>query len=457
MNQESKINSINKWDVIWNFGATGLKIASSVILLPIILKKFPSEIVAIWSVFSAISALTYLLDFGFNSSFVRTITYIFSGSQELQATGYVKVYEEQKINYQLLKDTISAMKWFYGKVSIALFLLLITFGTIYIWHLTTECAEFQSQIIIAWLIFVFNNVFILYTMYYEALLQGRGLVKESKQIIVFSYCIYLICAWALIIFDMGLIALVTSQCISTILIRILSKKIFYDKKIQLNLNAIKIYSKKNILKIISPNAIKMGLTSLGSFFISRSAIFIGSMFLNLEIIASYGITTQIIGCIYSVASIYISTYIPKITNLRITNQKHAILKILYTGTIIALLIYLISTLLLTLVGPYILDILKSNTVLLSKSQIIALAIFSFLEMYHGLAGNILLTKNYVPFFIPSLVSGLVTTVLLLLLFKYWNIGIWSMILAPGIVQLAYQNWKWPMEVYKDIVIKDGKY
>ncbi len=34
--------------------------------------------------------------------------------------------------------------------------------------------------------------------------------------------------------------------------------------------------------------------------------------------------------------------------------------------------------------------------------------------------------------------------------NFTDAGLWGLILAPGIVQLAYQNWKWPLEVYRDL-------
>ena len=97
-----------------------------------------------------------------------------------------------------------------------------------------------------------------------------------------------------------------------------------------------------------------------------------------------------------------------------------------------------------------LELLGSKTMLLPGAMIAVAAVISFLEMTHAMAGNVLLTKNYVPFFIPSIVSGLCTVALLLLFMNFTDLGLWGLILAPGIVQLAYQNWKWPLEVYRDL-------
>jgi hypothetical protein len=86
--------------------------------------------------------------------------------------------------------------------------------------------------------------------------------------------------------------------------------------------------------------------------------------------------------------------------------------------------------------------------------IMALAVIvGFLETNHATAGNILLTKNEVPFFKASLLSGGFTMFLLFLLFNFTHLELWAMILAPGIAQGVYQNWKWPFEVIKELKIK----
>jgi O-antigen/teichoic acid export membrane protein len=73
---------------MWNYAATFLQIGVGVILLPFILRVFPQETVAIWTIFTTIIALAGLLDFGFNPSFARNVSYVVSGVKELKATGY---------------------------------------------------------------------------------------------------------------------------------------------------------------------------------------------------------------------------------------------------------------------------------------------------------------------------------------------------------------------------------
>jgi hypothetical protein len=61
-----------------------------------------------------------------------------------------------------------------------------------------------------------------------------------------------------------------------------------------------------------------------------------------------------------------------------------------------------------------------------------------------------MADNRIPFFIPSLASGAATLILLWLFLGPLHLGVLGLILAPGCAQLAYQNWKWPSVVIKEL-------
>ena len=85
------------------------------------------------------------------------------------------------------------------------------------------------------------------------------------------------------------------------------------------------------------------------------------------------------------------------------------------------------------------------------TAIIFAFLFAWLEANHSIAGGFLLANNEVPYFKASLLSGISTITLLLILFYTLpDFGIWIMILVPGIVQLCYQNWRWPYVLLKSL-------
>jgi hypothetical protein len=186
--------------------------------------------------------------------------------------------------------------------------------------------------------------------------------------------------------------------------------------------------------------------------VQKSAILIGSLFLTLSEIASYGITVQIINVIATVALIYHTTYLPKITQLRVLGDNQKIRLLYIKGKIIYAGLFLTGALLFYYVGSFLLHLLKSNTNLVSNTIMIFILIIAFIENNIIMASNIILTKNEVPFYKASLASGFLIVFFLFLSFKFTHFGILSMVIVPLIVDIAYQGWKWPLDVIKELGI-----
>ncbi len=442
---------INKADVIWNYAATILRVASYALLLPFILRTMPSEMVGVWSVFMAINSFAALLDLGFSPSFTRNVTYIFSGVKNLQVTGFQAEGAGLSIDYGLLKGIIGAMKWFYMRMAIVLFVLLATLGTYYLSSVLKNYKGPQTEIYIAWVVLCAICTYNIYTLYLDCLLQGRGLVKRSKQIVIIGQSVYLVIAAAFILAKFGLLAIISAQAISVIIIRLLVSKSFFTKEIKDALKAAVPRPTKEMLKAIYPNAIKIGLTWVGAFIIQRSSILIGSLNLPLTDIASYGITIQLVGMIANFSTIYILTFTPKIVQLRVANDTTAIKNIYLRGQLVLMLTYLAGGAALLFFGRWGLELIGSKTQLMPALLICTAIVIAFLESTHGTAAGILLTNNEVPFFKASLTAAAVTVGLLWAMFHFWQMGLWAMVLAPGIAQL-YNNWRWPYELYRQLNI-----
>ena len=443
---------INRKDIFWNYTATFFKLFSSLLLIPLILHKMTSNVVGIWNIFLTISSFLALVDFGFNSTFTRNITYIFSGVQQLTATGHETYIDGLGYNKSLLKGTIKAMQKFYLRLSGVIFIILITFGTIYIRQILKTYTGNHFEIYIAWVLFVLINTYNLYTLYYEALLLGAGLIKRSKQIIIIGQVLYLAAASVLILLGFNLIAIVAAQVLSVITVRYFSYKTIFTPTFNKSISECKENDSKEIFKSIVPNAVKMGLTSLGGFMVQKSAILIGSLFLTLSEIASYGVTVQIINVIATIALIYHTTYLPKITQLRVLGDTHKISVLYIKGKIIYAALFLIGAILFYNVGSYLLHLIKSNTTLVSSTVMIFLLIIAFIENNIIMASNIILTKNEVPFYKASIASGFLIVLFLFLSFKFTQFGILSMVIVPLVVDIAYQGWKWPLDVIKELGI-----
>ena len=444
-----KIEHIGKKEIAWSYASTIFIIGAGVILLPFILNKMPQETVGIWNIFHTITALVLMLDFGFRPTFARNISYIFSGVKKLQKDGVSHIGSEAEVDYSLLKGSLIAMQRFYRWIALGAFALLATAGTAYFYYILQKYSGDRQDALIAWILLIAINCYNLYTFYYDALLTGKGYVKRAQQITILGQSVYLVLAIGLIYAGLGLTAIVSAQLAATIVRRILAYRVFYSTELKQHLSEVQEQDPKEILSAISPNAIKIGLTELGGFLVTKSALLIGSAFLTLEEIACYGITVQVMDILARCATVPYQSYMPRLAQCRAENDivtlKHYFL--LCTGSL--WLIFIIGGVAWMLLGDWALDFIHSHTHFVPTSMLAVMLLISALEYNHSTSAGFILADNKIPFFIPSLVSGAATVLLLWIFLSPLQMGMWGLILAPGLAQLAYQNWKWPSVVIKE--------
>ena len=445
------VADIGKKDFVWTLVATLFKIGAGIFLFPFVLHMLPAETVGIWTIFTVITQLTFIFDFGFNTSFARNVSYVFSGVSVLKKEGYELVSTDivVDVDYKLLSATIKAMRFFYSRMALVFFLVLAIAGTFYLSFLMRDYVGDVSEVYVAWIILVLVNSYNLYTLYYESLLNGRGLIKRVHQIIFIGNFVYIGCAIVLILLGGGLVAIVLSQALSVFLVRFLSKRAFYTNDIVANLALVDDSNYRGVLSTITPNAVKVGLTSLGGFIINKSSMFIGSLYVSLEVMASYGITLQILAVVGMLGGIITRVYIPKVFQWRVENRVDLVKRTFYFSSIVMFLVFLVFGLVLVLWGDSMLELIKSNTVLLPTGLFILIFIQHYLEYNHSNAAQYLLSRNEVPFFKASLISAGAVLILLILFVIWLDMGVLGMILAPMLAQIVYQNWKWPLEVIRE--------
>lgn len=451
-----KVEHIGKREIAWSYAGTAFMIGAGVILLPFILHKMPQETVGIWNIFQTITFLVLLLDFGFRPSFARNISYIFSGVDSLQKEGVSHTTADAQVNYGLLKGTLTAMRRFYRWIALAVFGILATAGTAYFYYILQKYSGDRQDALIAWILLIAINCYNLYTFYYDALLTGKGYITRIQQINMLGQTVYISLAIGLIYAGLGLTAIVASQLVATIIRRVLTYYVFFTPELKAHLREAEADEPKDILGAITPNAIKIGLTQLGGFLVNKSALLIGSAFLTLEQIACYGITIQVMDILARCATVFYQSYTPKLAQCRAENDLSGLKRyyILCIGSLWT--VFLLGGLAWILLGNWALQLINSQTPFVPIVMLCVLLLINALEHNHAVSAGFIMADNKIPFFIPSLVSGAATVLLLWIFLGPLHWGIWGLILAPGLAQLAYQNWKWPSVVIKELWGNDGK-
>ncbi|WP_304528736.1 O-unit flippase-like protein [Parabacteroides sp. Marseille-P3160] len=438
--------------MFWSYLAQGVSIGSGLLVLPFILRLSNAEI-GLNYLMITISSLVMLFDFGFSPQFGRNITYVFSGAKTLKKEGVDFSDDDREVDYRLLTTLIYTAKYVYKRIaSIALFFLL-TIGTVYIWEVTDHFVTVKHTLVI-WVLYSLSVFFNIYFSYYNSLLIGKGFIKESQIATITSKTLYLLLTIGLIYAGWGLIGLAVANLISPFLGRYISYIYFYTKDLKHKIAGIKIEKReiKELFSIIWYNSKRIGLVSLGGFAVARVGLFLSGIYLSMEEVASYGLMLQLMGVISTISNTFVSVQGPTFASYRVKKDMLSLTKRFAFSMVVFYFLFFCGSFFMIFIVPKLLIFIHSNAILPALPILVLYCIISLLENNHGNFAGIILSNNSVPFFKISLISGGFVLLIQFLSLTFTSLGLLGLVLGPGLVQLAYNNWKWPMDVLKEFGI-----
>lgn len=442
--------SLSKKDVVWSYTAQFFKVASGILILPIILRMLTVEEIALNYLLVALGAMAALFDFGFSPQFGRNITYVFSGAQELKKEGLQVVEKSQAINYNLLVNIIGTAKYVYLRIALVIAAFLLTFGTWYIYEVTNGFTSVNNAFLI-WIVTIIASFFNFYFAYFDSLLIGRGLIKEANKAMILSKIAYLFISISSLYLDFGLLGVSVASLISAFSYRIISYNYFYDKAFLKIIKGIRVdlIKRKELFGNIWHNSRKLGLVLFSGYAINNLSMFLAGLYLDANAIASYGILRQLVGIILPISSTLFISYNPTFSSLRMTGNDSRLIKVFAFSMNVYYVLFILGTSFLIFFGQAILYSIGSQAFLPSVTIILIYGIMVLLEGNHSNFATFIVTNNKVPFLKSSIIAGVFVILGDFLILVYTDYGIMGLILVQGIVQLSYANWKWPLVVCQE--------
>ena len=438
-------------DVVWGYLAQFLQYGASLLVLPLLLRKLSSAELGVWYVFMTISAFVTMLDMGFTPTLARNVSYVMGGARQLMRSGYAVVDQAAGVDYGLFKAIIVAARRIFFCIGLLAFFILLIPGSWYISHVTQNQVDLQT-VLIAWSIFVVATIVNLYYKYYTPLLQGRGLYAEFYKTSAIANLAFIVVTAILLQTNLGLIGVACGFLVSALISRYLSWHYFYDQEFKQRLAkaAQAAVSTLEVFKILWHNAWRLGLGVVGAFLILRANTLLSSMYLGLATTAAYALTLQVFSVLQSVSTVFFNVQQPKLAQYRLLNHHQLLVNTVKQGLGSSLGLFLLGALGVVCMGTPLIKMMGTHTSLLSIPLLIAISCMVLLELNHSLAAGVIITGNNVPFVKPSLLSGCVIFIMSWIGLKYADQGVGWLIAIQFTVQLAYNNWKWPLVMYKEL-------
>lgn len=443
--------NITRRDVAATYLGYFLRLTSSLLVLPVVLNRLPAHEYGLWTVFLSVGAFTTMLDLGFGPVIVRYTTYAFCGARELTTSGLPDVDEAGAPNMPLLFTIMLTSRRIYWTISTISALLMGAASVYLVWIASSSMSP--VTVLGAWIPYAAGVSFSVYYSYLNNVYKGLGRIRELQTANIVNQLTYIALQLLLLYAGLGIIGLAAANLAVSLLYR-------FQLGHRINVLASEHRGAYTVAKremhdrfsgtyqAIRHNSRGVGLVLIANYLQSQGSTLLLSMFLSLEAVASYGVTSQLIGVVATVAAVPFATYLPKMSSLRLAGDDERLKDTFSVTTVFSYVTFLMGGAALLLLGRFALTLVGSNTSMLTTPQAAVLFMGVFLVTNHQRSTNYISLGNRQPYVRAYVVSSLVS--LGLSATALWlGYGVWGVVVSNLVVQAAYNGWKWPHEALKE--------
>lgn len=447
---------VKKKDVIWNYLGTALSMSINFIMLPFLLIYLDDNSIGLWYLFQSIGGISILFDFGFDPTFGRNIAYCWSGAKRLEKVDVNKAFDDE-VDYYLLKTIIETCKWIYFIISTILLIVLLLFGTSYIVYVTADLYDISFTI--AWFIYAVGIFLNMYYGYYISCLRGVGAISEVNRAMICGRMLQIVLTIILLYQGYGLIGASMSYVSYGMVFRVIAKYKFlkYEnigEKIKAIKTKVPIREKIDIFRIVWYNAWRDGLVSVANYLANQATVIICSMFLSLSETGIYSISIQLTQGISTLAIAIFSVYQPSLQSCYVRREINRVREIFSFVIVMYIALFIFGSLFLCTLGISIIRLVKPD-IKIMLNLLILLLIYQFMLKLRNCYTSYLSCTNRVLYGKAFIFSAILGILLAIILMKYCKMGVWGLPVAQIIAQMAYNMWKWPCMVNKELDLSIG--
>jgi O-antigen/teichoic acid export membrane protein len=440
------LNRLRSSTVAWSWAFNGFRLATGLLLLPLVLRKLSTTELGMYYIFLSQVALAPVIDFGFSPTILRFVSYAMGGAETIQAHGVSKGTDSGP-NFGLLWQLFFTTRALYRVLALIVFVILSVWGT-YMVELRIHETPSPNVTRVAWLITLIATVLNVYSSWAPVFLRGMDDVLTSVRITVLASVVRFVLAVGLLLAGAGLMSLPLGDLTGSIIQQIIARRTCFRR-----LRRQPAPAKADIwqnLRIMWPNSWRLGLLSLGGYLTVNANMAICLSVLGLAANARYGLSTQLLGVISGMACVWTQVKWQVIGQQRARHDYGAIQRTLWPRMWLQYLTFLAMAAGLLLCGQPLLQLLGSGKQMLSLPWLALLALNSFLETQVSIWGMLISTENRIPFLWPSVAGSLLALALSLTLIHTTSLGLGALVLAPLLAHSLFNYWYWPLYAARGI-------
>lgn len=416
------------------------------VLMPLVLSRMSAEEVVLWYLFTTMTSLLVILDFGFSPTFSRLISYAFGGLklEELSGVGDSSVKQRKGAGFTDW-DTVGVLRRYirntYFWISIIGLVFTATVGSLAVFKpiANTDIPSFDAWF--AWSIVAVSSTIQLYGMRFSSELQGANniaIVQRWQMLTAFGA---LISAAIVLFFNYSMLLLVQAYYIWAIINVLILKRVS-----SIVFQSAKPSDAPSELKGIVRNTIwgpvwRSGFGILLSLGVIHSISVIYAQLAPAREVASYMLGIQAIQALSSFSRAPFYVKIPHMARLMAESMVANVVDVSRKAMRLSYAIYVVGFVLITLFVPPILSFIDSEVAFPEAKVWLLLGMGVIFERYGAMHIQMYSLTNKIIWHIANGITGLLIIVISFTLYPLLNVVAFplAILLSNGLFYSWYSS------------------
>ncbi len=414
---------------------------SFVLVLPLILRKFPAEETAVWFVFSAVMIVQSILGFGFSPSFSRLLSYARAGAD----VGQMDDLRHNKsiglglsCNWDAIGRLCSCMRRVFSGLAVVNFVVLATAGTALVWR-SVAMAGHPPAIWVAWGIMVISSSFGFATTYYGSILQGMNKLTESRRLETAMSLGAIFTAFLVLTVKPDILTLVIGYQFWAVAGFFAYRAMAFRLVPRASGWAVPRKWEPSVFRLVWNSAWKTGITSILTFGLVQSTGIIQAQFGSPTATVTYNFNLRLVTLIGQIVQAPFLTKLPELARLRAVGDMTNQLRVLRRGMFLTHWLLVFSAIGVSLLMPLAVHWIGSHSLQFDPCL---WAIFSVVMIFERQGGMLHQIRNLTnqPMEHIAMIGYFVFNLTFMTLFLYLGWGMYSFPLSMLATQLIFSLW-----------------
>ncbi len=426
--------------VAWSWGFNFLRLASGLLLLPLLLHKLTKADLGMYYSFLSLSGIVAVLDIGFSPTIGRFVNYATGGATRLSAHGVAEGECLPAANLPLLRELLVTARVFYRFLTLATFVLLGTVGSYMVLQVVAKTSS-PGFTWLAWSVSVLAVCAECYFNFWNVFLRNMNRLLLAVRIEALAYGLRLLLACALLLAGAGLLSLPLASLATSLIIRNASRH--YCLAALAGCPAPAHVDWRAHFRTLWPNSWRLGLYLAGAYLNMNINVQICSMVFGLGANQEYGLALQIITIVGGMAAVWTSVKWPVIGQHIARQEREPLRRVfwprlwLHLGTFAVLVTGAITF------GPWLIHAAGKDKQMLPLLWMALLALNGLLEQHLSVWNTLIAMGNRLPMLWPSLATNAAALGLNLLFVSRPGAVPGVLALGPLLAGVAFNYWFWP--------------